>query len=400
VRRQQPQPEDPSASTGRGGALLRRLLLCALTSLVGIGAIVDPAAAQKRYDYDALGRLIRLIDEQGRITEYIYDAAGNLVQVVRADAPIVAPIIAAITPGMIRVGQTRQIRLSGTDLIGARVSSPDAGLVVGVISATPTEIVLVVNARADAVVGPKSLTVANSVGPATATLDLRPALVLSTVPGPVVVPPDALARAIVVRLNDAEPEPRIFNLSMLAAGVASVSPATLTVPAGQTEFQVAIAGTQAGRAFFSISSSALNATQTFPVFVAANSAPRAPLLGVYSPPVPPSATVLLPASVTGVAFGATPRQVSPSTVLAGSTVTLTVTGHALENVTDISLNPASGITVTGPIQLSPDGVSASVSLSVAAGTAASAREVIVSGVSGRIEFSDPRGSIVNVVAAP
>jgi len=41
-----------------------------------------------------------------------------------------------------------------------------------------------------------------------------------------------------------------------------------------------------------------------------------------------------------------------------------------------------------------------VSISIASGTAATAREVVVSGTSGRIEFSNPRGSIVNVVGGP
>jgi len=39
-------------------------------------------AGEERYDYDALGRLVRVIDEQGRVTEYVYDAAGNILQVI------------------------------------------------------------------------------------------------------------------------------------------------------------------------------------------------------------------------------------------------------------------------------------------------------------------------------
>jgi len=472
------EARESSKPAVRGRARLRGALLGVFACLVSAIGSAQLNAAQERYDYDALGRLIRVIDEQGRVTEYVYDAAGNILQVIRGDAPVAAPTVSAISPDLIRVGQTRQIRLSGTDLMGAIVSSPGTGLTIGLVSATPTELVLTVIARADAVIGPRQLTVANTVGATFATLNVRPRLALSTAPELIVIPPDSVAHAVVVRLSDADPAPLIFNLSTTATGIASLSPSTVTVPPGQTEFQVAITGMQAGRAFFSISSSALDAVQTFFVFVAANSAPRSALLGVYLPsavaapalvpsplvgvhsppaaidtpislpapvlgvysPAPPSNApvalssplvgvhasppginvpvavpspllgVSLPAapqgitslagSVLGLAFGATPQKVEPVTVLAGSTVTLTVMGFALGSITGIALNPAMGITVTGPIQFGPDGSSASVSISIAPGTAATAREVVVSGTSGRIEFSDPRGSIVNVVGAP
>jgi len=63
------------------GSRLARLAFCGLTLFFLLFAAVTGAS---RYDYDALGRLIRVIDEQGRVTEYVYDPAGNLTQ--RTDA--------------------------------------------------------------------------------------------------------------------------------------------------------------------------------------------------------------------------------------------------------------------------------------------------------------------------
>ena len=58
------------------GSRLARLAFCGLTLFFLLFAAVTGAS---RYDYDALGRLIRVIDEQGRVTEYVYDPAGNLL---------------------------------------------------------------------------------------------------------------------------------------------------------------------------------------------------------------------------------------------------------------------------------------------------------------------------------
>lgn len=425
---------------------------------VGLSAALSAVAADKRYDYDPLGRLIRYVDEQGRVTQYVYDAAGNILRVFRGDAAQAPPTVTAITPDFTRQGQTRQLRLSGSDLLNAVVRSSDPELSVGFNSASPTELVITVSTRADAAIGPKQLTVTNSLGSTSATLNVRPALTLITVPGLVVVPPDSLAHAVVLRLSDADTAPIVFNVSSNAPGVASVSPSSVTLLPGQTEVQVAVTGFQLGRTLLNVSSPALSAAQTFSVFVAGNSSPRsalvgvylpsistapaltpAPLLGIYSPAAPINAPALVPTPVLGVyspaqpanvsaaipsslvgvsvestpqgptslasstlglAFGPTPQRVSPITVTSGNTVTLTVLGFALDTLTSITLNPATGITVTGPIQFSPDGSSASVTISVAAGTAASAREVVVSGASGRIEFSDSRGSVINVIGAP
>jgi len=38
-------------------------------------------AGTEHYDYDSLGRLIRFIGADGRVTEYVYDAVGNILEV-------------------------------------------------------------------------------------------------------------------------------------------------------------------------------------------------------------------------------------------------------------------------------------------------------------------------------
>src|SRR5437870_10586029 len=100
--------------------LARTLTVLWLTG-AAVGLVPAADAGQERYDYDALGRLIRVIDEQGRVTEYVYDAAGNLLQVITGGTAQ-APTVTAITPTSIRRGETKQFQFPGTDMTGTTVT--------------------------------------------------------------------------------------------------------------------------------------------------------------------------------------------------------------------------------------------------------------------------------------
>jgi YD repeat-containing protein len=53
----------------------------AATSIV-VAMSAEPATARDQYEYDALGRLIRVAYASGAIVQYSYDAAGNRSQVI------------------------------------------------------------------------------------------------------------------------------------------------------------------------------------------------------------------------------------------------------------------------------------------------------------------------------
>ena len=88
-------------------------------------------AAQERYDYDALGRLIRVIDEAGRVTEYVYDPAGNILQVITASSGAQGLSGTATTPNALRRGETKAIIIAGNYFIGAQGNTTDHGLEFG-----------------------------------------------------------------------------------------------------------------------------------------------------------------------------------------------------------------------------------------------------------------------------
>src|SRR5215212_10909121 len=99
-----------------------RLLACLLGALVLLLSPQAAFAGEERYDYDGLGRLIRVIDEQGRVTEYVYDAAGNILQVITGQGGAQGPTVTAISPSNIRRGETRAFQITGTGLSGAHVT--------------------------------------------------------------------------------------------------------------------------------------------------------------------------------------------------------------------------------------------------------------------------------------
>lgn len=64
-----------TAKNKRVRSPITTFLLCVLFLVAGTVA----SAAQEKFDYDPLGRLVRVVDEQGRVTNYVYDPAGNLL---------------------------------------------------------------------------------------------------------------------------------------------------------------------------------------------------------------------------------------------------------------------------------------------------------------------------------
>jgi len=141
-----------------------RLALCGLAVVVAMigGAAL---AGAERYDYDALGRLVRVIDEQGRVTEYVYDPAGNLLQVIVSGAGgAPAPAVTSISPGSIRRGETRSFVITGTGLTGARLSTSDPALEISALQASATQITFDLTVLASAPLGAHLFSLSNAAG--------------------------------------------------------------------------------------------------------------------------------------------------------------------------------------------------------------------------------------------
>lgn len=100
-----------------------------LLVLAGAILLCHPGhAGQERYDYEAPGRLIRVIDENSRVSEYQYDAAGNLLRVITGSDFAQAPVVSSVSPSTVRRSETRPVTISITVTPAALGASAEPGI--------------------------------------------------------------------------------------------------------------------------------------------------------------------------------------------------------------------------------------------------------------------------------
>ncbi len=352
-----------------------------------LGLVAAPLlAAEQRYDYDPLGRLVQSTSDGNRV-EYRYDAAGNLLE-VSGDSPVVAPSISSVTPDAIRRGEQVQVNLSGNGLSYASVSSPSEKLIVSSVSAQAESLSFMLAVAADTPLVTQNFLLTNAAGSVGFDIEIMPHLpVMSAVPLPLAIPPDNTPHSFSIKLSNADNLPHTIYLASSNPAIALVSPTSLTLAAGQTQAIASITGVSAGSASLQLSSSSLEDTAV-PVFVTTEFAgintSHAQLLGVVletsSEPQTETKKLSTPADV-GVVLGGHLRDLAPSAVNQGSNITLNVTGKGLDMVANVSLLPADGVTL-GSFVAAESGLSASLSVNVAADAATGLRQLILQDAEG------------------
>jgi YD repeat-containing protein len=424
------------------------LAVCLTTALVAY-------AGEGYFGYDEFGRINRSFDEQNRVTDYSYDEAGNIVG-IRTTVSGTAPTITSITPNSLRRGESKVIQVTGTNLLGVNISSPDPGLVVsnvGTMQSTDTQVTFTLTANADAIRGTQQLTFANSAGSTTAPVTINPVLpTIYTMPGPLAAPPDSVERQFMVRLSNADNVTHSFTVTVADSTIATIAATTATIPAGAMEAQIAITGLKTGQTAITFDSDTLDQT-TFIAYVTTEyqemNKARSALVGVvvqevppptpsvtYSPMSAPHVGVLIeepaqasapatyspivapivgvtvqeissdpaPSSVSslmapfvGVALGGVVTNMTPTSASAGQTVTLSVGGNALGNATAVRFLPDTSVTPGIP-SIAPDGTSLIVEVVIAADAPQTVRRVKV--LAGTEELPTSDESITQFQIAP
>jgi YD repeat-containing protein len=360
-----------------------RILLAVACVLLAFSA----AAGTERYDYDPLGRLIRYVDSDGQVTEYIYDAAGNLLEVRRAGtAQQLAPTIQSVTPAATRAGETIQVLVTGANLIGARLISPDSRITVGRVQATATTLGFAAAAAADAPVGTHAFTLTNGGGVASFAFSITPPLPrLQASPNPLALPPDGVERQLSIRLSNADTIAHAISLASSDSSVLSVAPPSLLFAPGVTEAFATIRGVAAGNATLGLTSPTLDALLV-PVFVTAEFAgintSHAPQVGaILLPGVQPNLRLIDPLLSSNVGTLRPPYVdgVLPKVLIVGSGPTeLIVTGAGLQGVTGVSIVPATGL-ILGTVSVEPSGTAVRMPVTVAPDAAPTVRQIVLAG---------------------
>jgi len=199
-------------------------------------------AGTERYDYDALGRLVRAIDEQGRVTEYVYDPAGNILRVIVSGAgSALAPAVTSISPGAIRRGENRSFVITGTGLTGARLNTTDPALEISALQASATQITFDLTVLAGASLGAHSFSILNAAGSASVQVSVNPLLpVLGLSPQPVVLPFGGAPREFLVTLSNEDNIEHVVTVAPANAAVITVAPGSVTFAPGQTQATITI----------------------------------------------------------------------------------------------------------------------------------------------------------------
>ena len=367
--------------------IVRRLLgvlALILASLAGGYGIEQAfAAGSERYEYDGLGRLIRVIDGSGQAVDYRYDAAGNITAVVSA-GKAAAPTVSSVAPASVRRAATARVTLTGTELGNASVSSPTEGVSISRVSRSGSAISLDLEVSASTPLGSATLVVATAAGSVNAQVTIRPELPAADVsPLPIAVAPGAGASAYDVVLSNADDQTHSFSLVMARKDIATVSPASLTLAPGQTSAKFTVRGVAGGNTELRLSSSTLNTVQV-PVFVTANpegiNSARAISVGVElaKPAEPPTGFEgVVVAPLVSVSFGGSAwLDTQPRFVAQGSTRTLVVTGQGLPTGLSAQIVPADGLTIASPV-LAADGSRAQWDVTASGGAATGLRQLVL-----------------------
>lgn len=382
----------------RFAALLVCAWLCALL------IVAAQAASIERYEYDGLGRLVRVIDGANRVTEYRYDAAGNITAVV-SGGTAQAPTVTGLTPNAVRRGTTTSVTLTGTQLENAALTVADPALDITRVTRTPTTITFDLVVGATATLGPASIQVGSAAGNASATINIRPLLPQAqVVPLPIAVAPGGAPSAYDLTLSAADDVSHTFALTMTRTDLATASPSEVTIAAGQTSARFTVRGLAGGNTELRLVSATLGTLQV-PVFVTATpegiTTARASSVGVVleRPPGPAAERPVLFASpIVGVTFGGSAWvDTQPRTLPQGTTQTVRLLGTGLPADVTVAIEPAAGLTI-GPVAVAADGAQASFDVTVAAGAAMGLRTLAVTGGGRRLSPASSGADEIDVVA--
>jgi YD repeat-containing protein len=384
----------------------KQLLTYAVIFLfIVFGSLGGAHAAQERYEYDPIGRLTRIVDGVNRVTTYTYDAVGNLKAVSDGgSATLLAPVVHAVSPSLIRRGQTVTMVIAGQSLnVGSLVSShPSIDL--SNLRLGATQIQVSVTIGLDAPLGAQSLTFSNIAGNAKANFTVAPVLpTLRFEASPLAFPPDNVARNVTLLLNQPDVVPHTVAISSSNVSKLVINTTSVTFAAGQVSQQVSLTPKVAGFANINLNSATL-AAEIIPVFlttdfrgVNTSYAPRiGVLVGLATPPITPNTgSGSIFAQSVGLSVGAVLTDLLPRAVTAGTTQILNIRGRSIPAGSQVSFVPNNGLTASTPT-VAADGTS--ISLNVAVDTVASKipRQVIVKDPSGKVlPFADvSRGQLI------
>ncbi len=214
---------------------MRYLLVLLSLGLILLGG-PSSARADIVYLYDDLGRLVRVIRQDGEAATYHYDAVGNILQITRERG--VAQTITVGDPSVSGVDRatTTTVTLSGSNLVGASVTPSVAGVTIQNVRSDLGSLTFDLVVSADAPLGAATLTIAGGAGTTTTVVAINPQPPVVNGFAPAFAPVGAPVTIVGQSFDPRAPA----NNTVLFNGVAGVvltataTAITATVPSGAT----------------------------------------------------------------------------------------------------------------------------------------------------------------------
>lgn len=236
---------------------------------------------------------------------------------------------------------------------------------------------------------------------ATLTVEMPVPPTVKFEPTPIAMPPDNKPHEIVIRLSKADFRDHTLAISISDPAKATVAPATITIPAGETTARIAITPMANGSVNLIAQSDTLGETRV-PLYITPDyrgiNTSYAPMVGVVveggGPPPAEVVGTLAHQGDVGVSVGSMLAGVSPRGWHRGSAQDMVVHGIGIPAGAQLALSPADGVTVGAP-EIAADGTTLVATLVATADAAPGPRRVVVRDANGALlAFADPAASVV------
>jgi YVTN family beta-propeller protein/YD repeat-containing protein len=148
-------------------ASVRSRALVSLLTLLLFGLWLPsatPAVADIRYLYDELGRLVRVVREDGEAASYHYDAVGNILQITRESGVAQTTTVTSQSGTSGSRQSSVTLTLTGANLIGAGIFSTVPGVSVQSVQTSFDGVTVTLTIAADAPLGAGQLELRGGLG--------------------------------------------------------------------------------------------------------------------------------------------------------------------------------------------------------------------------------------------
>lgn len=202
-------------------------------------SITAPSYANPvQYIYDDLGRLSRVVDENGGYAAYEYDAVGNLISISNGTALAVSPVLQSINPDVFFIETSTlktSVVITGQNLFTTQdITADNPALILKTLSVTDTSANIEITVPSDALPGVVHITVKTVYGSATIGITLYK---LTFSPSQLVLTPGT-SEIITATISPATGMDMTIPISNDNPAVAS-TPQSVTIPSiGTTNFNI------------------------------------------------------------------------------------------------------------------------------------------------------------------